>query len=64
MDLDAAVKARSSRKFELVLWTPNPSGRVPGFETNPSVPMTIIENLLKPFEHLNFKIVSGFVLRI
>jgi len=64
MDLDAAVKAGSSGKFEIVPWTPNPSGRVPGFETKPSVSMTRIENLLKPFEHLNFEIVSDFVLRI
>lgn len=41
-----------------------PWGWVPGFETNPDVPMSKIQNLLKPIEHLNFEIVAGFVLRI
>jgi hypothetical protein len=37
--------------------TSEPPGRVPGFETNPNIPITKIQNLLKPFEHLNFEIV-------
>ncbi len=43
---------------------PIPCGWIPGFETDPDVPMTKTQNLLKPYEYLNFEIVAGFVLRI